>query len=65
MIRSATHDEVPALVGAYEWLFAPPGARPPMWDAEHAAERLRALISDAEGEVFVADTTARWSASAR
>ncbi len=55
MIRSATHDEVPALVGAYEWLFAPPGAQPPMWDPERAAERLRALISDAAGEVFVAD----------
>ena len=54
MIRSATHDEVPALVGAYEWLFAPPGARPPMWDPERAAERLRALI-DGGGCVFVAD----------
>jgi GNAT superfamily N-acetyltransferase len=55
VIRSATHDEVSALVGAYEWLFAPPGAQPPMWDPERAAERLGALISDAEGEVFVAD----------
>jgi GNAT superfamily N-acetyltransferase len=55
VIRSATHDEIPALVGAYEWLFAPPGAQPAMWDPGRAAERLRALISDAEGEVFVAD----------
>jgi GNAT superfamily N-acetyltransferase len=55
VIRSATHGEIPALVGAYEWLFAPPGAQPAMWDPERAAERLRALISDAEGEVFVAD----------
>jgi GNAT superfamily N-acetyltransferase len=55
VIRSATHDEVPALVGAYEWLFAPPGAQPPMWDAARAGERLGALIDSSDGEVFVAD----------
>jgi GNAT superfamily N-acetyltransferase len=54
VIRSATHDEVPALVAAYEWLFAPPGSRPAMWDAERAAERLSALIAG-DGGVFVAD----------
>ena len=54
MIRSATHDEVPDLVAAYEWLFAPPGARPSLWNAERAAARLSALIAGA-GEVFVAD----------
>jgi GNAT superfamily N-acetyltransferase len=53
VIRSATPDEVPALIGAYEWLFAPPGSRPPMWDPERAAERLRALIDG--GGVLVAD----------
>jgi GNAT superfamily N-acetyltransferase len=55
VIRSATHDELPALVGAYEWLFAPPGAQPPRWDPGDAAERLRALIAGSGGEVFVAD----------
>jgi GNAT superfamily N-acetyltransferase len=55
VIRSATHDEVPALVGAYEWLFAPPGARPPMWDPDRAAGRLRALIASDDGRVLVAD----------
>jgi GNAT superfamily N-acetyltransferase len=54
VIRSATHDELPALVGAYEWLFVAPGARPPMWDPDRAAERLRALI-DGGGCVLVAD----------
>jgi GNAT superfamily N-acetyltransferase len=54
-VRTAAHDDVPALVGAYEWLFAPPGAQPPMWDPERAAERLRALIDGSDGEVFVAD----------
>ena len=42
-------------MGAYEWLFAPPGSRPPMWDAARAADRLGALISAPDGEVFVAD----------
>jgi GNAT superfamily N-acetyltransferase len=54
VIRSATPDEVPALVGAYEWLFSPPGGRPALWDPEAAAERLRGLIAG-DGEVFVAD----------
>jgi GNAT superfamily N-acetyltransferase len=54
-IRAARRDDVPALVAAYEWLFAPPGVRPPMWDTERAAERLGALIDRDDGEVFVAD----------
>ena len=55
MIREARTEDVDELVAAYEWLFAPPGVRPPMWDPERAAERLRALVDGAEGEVFVAD----------
>jgi len=55
MIREARPDELPALVEAYEWLFAPPGIRPPMWDPERADERLRALIDGTDGEVLVAD----------
>ena len=55
MIREARADETAALVAAYEWLFAPPGARPPRWDAGHAAERLRALIGADDGCVLVAD----------
>ncbi|HET8756157.1 MAG TPA: GNAT family N-acetyltransferase [Solirubrobacteraceae bacterium] len=55
MIRPARADEVAALVAAYEWLFAPPGSRPPMWDPDAAARRLRALIAADDGEVLVAD----------
>jgi GNAT superfamily N-acetyltransferase len=55
VIRPARDDEVAALVAAYEWLFAPPGSQPPMWDPDAAAERLRALIAAGDGEVFVAD----------
>lgn len=55
MIRPARDDEVAALVGAYDWLFAPPGSEPPMWDPDAAAERLRALIAATDGEVLVAE----------
>jgi GNAT superfamily N-acetyltransferase len=55
VIRPAREDEVAALVAAYEWLFAPPGSQPPMWDPEAAARRLRALIAASDGEVLVAD----------
>jgi GNAT superfamily N-acetyltransferase len=55
VIRAARADEVAALVAAYEWLFAPPGSRPPMWDPDAAARRLRALIAADDGEVLVAD----------
>jgi GNAT superfamily N-acetyltransferase len=55
VIRPARDAEIAALVAAYDWLFAPPGSRPPMWDPEAAGERLRALIAATDGEVFVAD----------
>jgi GNAT superfamily N-acetyltransferase len=54
VIRPARDDEIPALVAAYDWLFAPPGVLPPQWDDALAAERLRRLIAADDGEVFVA-----------
>jgi GNAT superfamily N-acetyltransferase len=55
VIRPARDGDVYNLVAAYDWLFAPPGARPPAWDEVRAAERLRRLIAAPDGEVFVAD----------
>ena len=55
MIRSAHTHEADALVAAYDWLFAPPGSRPPQWDPELAAQRLRNLIASPDGEVLVAE----------
>jgi GNAT superfamily N-acetyltransferase len=43
------------LVAAYEWLFAPPGARPPRWDEDAAAGRLEAAMAGADAEVLVAE----------
>lgn len=54
-IRSARPGEVGALVAMYEWLFEPPGSRPPRWDPERAAAALREALADPDAEVFVAD----------
>ena len=55
-IRAARPDEIDDVVAAYDWLFAPPGSQPPMWDAAHAAARLARAIGADDAEVFVADT---------
>ena len=53
-IAAAGPDEAPQLLAAYEWLFAPPGSRPPQWDPQAAAERLRRAASTAGSVVLVA-----------
>ena len=54
-MRAAREDEVPELVGLYEWLFAPPGARPASWDERRAAVALRQAIGSHDSVVLVAD----------
>jgi GNAT superfamily N-acetyltransferase len=54
-IRPARPEEVDQLVAAYDWLFAPPGSTPPMWDPGAAAQRLAAAIASDRAEVLVAD----------
>lgn len=58
-IRTARTDEIDQIVAAYEWLFAPPGSQPPMWDPDAAAARLAAVIDGDDAEVFVADDDGR------
>ena len=55
MIRPANADDIDAVVAAYDWLFSPPGSKPPSWNPERAAERLRAAIESPDAEVLVAD----------
>jgi GNAT superfamily N-acetyltransferase len=55
MIRTARPADVPALVAAYDWLFAPPGGPPPEWDPAVAADRLRAALGSDRSAVLVAD----------
>jgi GNAT superfamily N-acetyltransferase len=53
-ITTASPEFAEAIVPAYEWLFAPPGSRPPQWDPELAAERLRRATTAENATVFVA-----------
>lgn len=53
-IRAARPDEAAIVVGCYDWLFAPPGSQPPMWDPEAAEARLRTAAASDATEVFVA-----------
>ena len=54
-IRAARDADIPAVVNAYEWLFAPPGAKPAGWDPGAAAERLAVAIASDLAQVLVAD----------
>jgi GNAT superfamily N-acetyltransferase len=58
-IRDARPDEVDRVVAAYDWLFAPPGSQPPMWDPAAAAARLAAAIAADDTAVFVVDVNGR------
>lgn len=53
-IVPARPDDVDSIVSAYEWLFAPPGRRPPKWDESLARQRLHHLITSSVGIVFTA-----------
>lgn len=54
-IRPATIEEAGDLAAAYEWLFAPPGARPAGWDPRHATASLRRTVSSDASEAIVAE----------
>ncbi len=57
-VRPARADEIPAVVAAYDWLFAPPGGPAAGWDEAVAAERVRATMEDERSTVLVADDLA-------
>ena len=54
MIRPALIGEASSLVATYEWLFAPPGSKPPSWDPDAAAARLTRAAHSDDAEVLVA-----------
>ena len=58
-IRSAQPAEAAELVPLYEWLFAPPGSRPPRWDEGVAEERLAEAMAGERSRVFVAESDGR------
>ena len=54
MVRPATPADIPRLVAAYDWLFAPPGVAVPDWDPAAAAARLEQVLSGERSTAFVA-----------
>ncbi len=54
-VRPARHDELDALIAAYEWLFAAPGARPALYDEARARKTLTFLIDSDQAAVLVAE----------
>jgi GNAT superfamily N-acetyltransferase len=54
-IRAARDDEVSDLLALYEWLFAPPGSKPALWDDARAAVAMRQAIDSHDCVVLVAD----------
>ena len=64
-VRPAAHDDIPTLIGMYEWLFAPPGSRPSSWDERRAAVALREAIDSHDSVVLVAEVTADPAAPGR
>jgi GNAT superfamily N-acetyltransferase len=53
-IREAKPGEEEGVVAMYEWLFAPPGSRPPTWDEERARLALAEAVVSPQSSVLVA-----------
>jgi GNAT superfamily N-acetyltransferase len=58
-VRPARADEVETVLDMYDWLFEPPGTRPPSWDRSRAAPAVIEAIESGAAEVFVADRDGR------
>ena len=55
-VRAAEPGEEEAIVPLYEWLFAPPGAKPAAWDEKRAAVALRQAIESRDCAVLLAES---------
>jgi len=53
-VRAAALADVQGAVGMYEWLFDPPGARPPGWDPARASAALARAVASDDAVVLVA-----------
>jgi GNAT superfamily N-acetyltransferase len=54
-VREAGLEDIADVVSGYEWLFAPPGSRPPDWDPGRGAGAVRRLIASEATVVLVAE----------
>lgn len=57
-IREAQPGEEPEILSMYEWLFAPPGVKPPQWDPAAALDRLGEAIVSPRSTILVAENDA-------
>ena len=55
IVRAADVPDAERIIPLYEWLFAPPGHRPPGWDERRAAVALRQAIESHDAAVIVAE----------
>jgi GNAT superfamily N-acetyltransferase len=53
-VGAAVPDDAEPVVRMYEWLFEPPGTRPPRWDEQRAAAAFRRVAASADAVVLVA-----------
>ena len=53
-VRAAGPADIEPLLGAYEWLFAPPGSRPCTWEERRATVALRQAMDAEDAAVLVA-----------
>ncbi len=54
-IRHAKPGDEGRLLVGYEWLFAPPGSKPRVWDPERARQRLSDAIASSRSTILVAE----------
>jgi GNAT superfamily N-acetyltransferase len=64
-VRAAEPGEEGVLVPLYEWLFAPPGSKPPSWDELRAAIALRQAIDSHDAVVLLAQNLPPASSASR
>jgi GNAT superfamily N-acetyltransferase len=55
VVRAAQPGEEERVIPLYEWLFAPPGSKPPSWDERRAGVALRQAMSSHDCVVLVAE----------
>jgi GNAT superfamily N-acetyltransferase len=58
-IRPATLEDVEGVLQGYEWLFAPPGQRPPSWSSAEGRRRLERAVTSERSAVWVAVESGR------
>jgi len=54
VVRGAESADIPQLIKAYDWLFAPPGSTPADWDPAVAEERMARTLAGPRSGVLVA-----------